>query len=111
MIRHSFLAAFAVAGVLGLAAAPAQAGGGDVLIGLGVGTLFGAAIADSHHHGHYLPPDPYDDYADEADYPEYAGYDAHVGWCAQRYRSYDPESNTFIGYDGRPHRCYSPYRP
>ena len=24
---------------------------------------------------------------------------------AQRYRSYDPESGTFLGYDGRRHRC------
>ena len=26
-------------------------------------------------------------------------------FCAQRYRSYDPESGTFLGYDGRRHRC------
>jgi hypothetical protein len=25
--------------------------------------------------------------------------------CAQRYRSYDPGSGTFFGYDGRRHPC------
>lgn len=25
--------------------------------------------------------------------------------CAQRYRSYDPGSGTFLGYDGRRHSC------
>jgi hypothetical protein len=27
------------------------------------------------------------------------------GFCAQRYRSYDPASGTFRGYDGRRHLC------
>jgi len=26
-------------------------------------------------------------------------------YCAQRYRSYDPASGTFMGYDGLRHRC------
>ena len=26
-------------------------------------------------------------------------------YCAQRYRSYDPQSGTFLGYDGRRHPC------
>jgi hypothetical protein len=25
--------------------------------------------------------------------------------CAERYRSYDPKSGTFLGYDGRRHPC------
>ena len=28
-----------------------------------------------------------------------------VTYCAQRYRSYDPASGTFMGYDGRRHPC------
>ncbi|MGE0008433.1 MAG: BA14K family protein [Parvibaculaceae bacterium] len=51
------------------------------------------------------------------DYPYYAPrYYAparssrHVRWCLNRYRSYDPRSNTFLGYDGDRHRCRSPYR-
>jgi hypothetical protein len=37
----------------------------------------------------------------------YAAMDSRVdgGSCAQRYRSYDPGSGTFLGYDGRRHAC------
>jgi hypothetical protein len=35
--------------------------------------------------------------------------DDHVEWCMNRYRSYDPRSDTFLGYDGRRHACISPY--
>ena len=38
------------------------------------------------------------------------GSSAHVHWCLNRYRSYDPSSDTFLGYDGYRHRCNSPYR-
>jgi hypothetical protein len=37
-------------------------------------------------------------------------HSAHVHWCLNRYRSYDPASDTFLGYDGYRHRCNSPYR-
>jgi hypothetical protein len=30
---------------------------------------------------------------------------AHVRACQARYRSYDPSTNTFLGYDGRRHLC------
>jgi hypothetical protein len=36
----------------------------------------------------------------------YAGdYDAHVQACYNRYRSYDEESDTFLGFDGIRHQC------
>ena len=38
------------------------------------------------------------------------GGSSHVQWCLNRYRSYDPASDTFLGYDGYRHRCNSPYR-
>ncbi len=28
-----------------------------------------------------------------------------IAYCAQRYRSYDPVSMTYLGYDGRRHPC------
>lgn len=34
---------------------------------------------------------------------------AHVNWCLDRYQSYDPRTDTFLGYDGLYHRCISPY--
>lgn len=33
------------------------------------------------------------------------GWRMHVRRCFRNYRSYDPHSDTYIGYDGRPHRC------
>jgi hypothetical protein len=39
-------------------------------------------------------------------YVEEDGYDSiHVRRCMARYGSYDPGSNTYIGYDGYPHYC------
>lgn len=38
------------------------------------------------------------------------GGGGHVNWCINRYRTYDPRSNTFRGYDGLLHQCRSPYR-
>ncbi len=40
--------------------------------------------------------------------PVYSGGD-HVQWCLNRYRSYNPRTDTFRGYDGLDHRCVSPY--
>lgn len=31
--------------------------------------------------------------------------DGHVARCLNRYRSYDPDTDTYRGYDGRLHRC------
>ena len=33
----------------------------------------------------------------------------HVRWCLNHYRSYNPATNLFLGYDGRYHRCRSPF--
>lgn len=32
-------------------------------------------------------------------------YDANDRYCASRFRSYDPVSNTYLGYDGHRHYC------
>ena len=50
--------------------------------------------------GAYAAPRIYND-------DNYGG--GHVEWCLDRYRSYDPRSNTFMGYDGYRHECNSPY--
>jgi len=34
----------------------------------------------------------------------------HVEWCLGRYRSYNPRTDMYLGYDGHYHRCRSPYR-
>ncbi len=38
------------------------------------------------------------------------GGNAHVQWCLNRYRSYNPRTDQFLGYDGQYHYCDSPYR-
>jgi BA14K-like protein len=35
----------------------------------------------------------------------YAMTQGDPNYCAQRYRSFDPQSGTFMGYDGRRHPC------
>jgi hypothetical protein len=39
-----------------------------------------------------------------------SGYNRHVRWCLNRYRSYEPSSNTFVDYGGNVRRCNSPFR-
>lgn len=34
---------------------------------------------------------------------------AHVEWCSQRYRSYDPRDNRYNAYSGERRECTSPY--
>jgi hypothetical protein len=78
-------------------------------IGLGVLGLGVAAGAYPYYGGGYGPyyPGPY--YPAPAYYggPGYAGPpngDA-VGYCMQQFRSYDPRSGTYLGYDGYRHPC------
>jgi hypothetical protein len=42
--------------------------------------------------------------------PNYGG-NRHVNWCLSRYRSYNPSTDRYLGFDGRYHRCHSPFRP
>ena len=71
------------------------------------GLAIGAGIGSSY--GYYgSSPYYYDDgYYDEgvvAAQPAPAGDDS-VAYCMQRYKSYDPDSGTYLGYDGRRHPC------
>lgn len=34
-----------------------------------------------------------------------SNWDAHVAACEDRYRSYNPRTDMFLGYDGQYHRC------
>jgi BA14K-like protein len=79
-------------------------------VGFAAGALIGGAIAGGapYYYGggpYYGYAEPYDDAP-----PPYAGEPAYGGggnaaYCTQRYRSYDPASGTFLGYDGRRHPC------
>lgn len=52
---------------------------------------------------HYRPRHYDDRYSDTR------GYSLHVEWCLDRYRSYDPRSNTYMTYSGIRRYCRSPY--
>jgi hypothetical protein len=74
----------------------------------------GALAADSYayyggpdYYGYGYGPDYYDNsYYDGGDtvavVPATGG---DPSYCAQRYRSYDPASGTYLGYDGLRHPC------
>jgi hypothetical protein len=89
-------------------------GWGGVGAGFVAGAIIGGALASPYYgYGPYYPA-PYPYYAAPpgpvyygAPGPVYGGPPAGdaVAYCMQRYRSYDPASGTFLGYDGRRHPC------
>ena len=68
-----------------------------------------AAVQHDDGYGYYNSPYYYNDdgYYDDgavAVAPAPADDDS-ASYCAQRYRSYDPASGTYLGNDGRRHPC------
>jgi hypothetical protein len=65
--------------------------------------------------GAYFGPDYYYDYGPDYGYYDNGYYDDGTAvavvpggdptWCAQTYRTYDPASGTYLGYDGQRHPC------
>ncbi len=87
-------------------------GGGGFIPGAVAGAVIGGAIA-SQSYGYYSGPgyyapgyydDQYNDDGAVAVAPAPVGDDA-VAYCMQTYRSYDPASGTYLGYDGLRHPC------
>jgi hypothetical protein len=80
--------------------------------GFGAGFAAGALIGSApYYYGGAYPYGYYDDgdyaYGDDG-YETYGS--ASVGgaddqYCAQRFKSYDPSSGTYLGYDGARHPC------
>ncbi len=82
------------------------------------GALIGGAIA-TQNQGYYYPDQNQGYYYPDQNYPGYSdpGYvysDAaptaynngdSVAYCEQTYRSYDPTSGSYLGYDGFRHAC------
>ena len=72
-----------------------------------------------HHHGFFRGPrfgfgfyggpvygPDYDyDYGPPVVYGAPAPVGGDIAYCMQRYRSYDPNSGTYLGYDGQRHPC------
>jgi hypothetical protein len=94
-------------------------GGGGA--GLAAGAIIGGAIAASRPYGYdygYAPGYSYYGYGPgygyDSGYAEYGyapgGYvqaapGGDPAYCQQRFRSYDPASGTYLGYDGYRHPC------
>ncbi|MGT2436286.1 BA14K family protein [Bradyrhizobium betae] len=84
-------------------------GGGGFWPGVAAGAAIGGIGSYAYYGGGYYN-DPYyygdDSYYDEpsvAVVPD-SGGDASA-YCAQRFKSYDPASGTYLGYDGQRHPC------
>jgi len=86
--------------------------GPGVAAGVAGAAIVGGAIASQAYYGgpgyYDAGPGYYDDqYYDGggavAAVPDTGGGD--VAYCMQTYRSYDPQSGTYLGYDGNRHPC------
>ncbi len=61
---------------------------GAGIAGFAAGAILGGALASQPRYYAYRP-----------------AYSRSVRWCMRHYRSYDPRSGTYLGYDGDRHPC------
>jgi hypothetical protein len=81
--------------------------GGGIGLGLGAGALIGGAIIGATRPYGYYGYGAYDpSYYDQGyvSAPPYMGGN-EIAYCQQRFRSYDPASGTYLGFDGLRHPC------
>jgi hypothetical protein len=90
--------------------------GGALAAGALLGFAFGALATPNYYYAppprvYYPPPPP-------TAYPAYPAYgyavgpqasSRHVDWCYSRYKSYNVQRNSWVGYDGYVHQCISPF--
>jgi hypothetical protein len=72
--------------------------GWGVGAGFVAGAVIGGALAPRYYYPgpYYYGPGPYVAYPADGD---------AVAYCMQRFKSYDPASGTYLGYDGLRHPC------
>lgn len=83
--------------------------GAGFVTGLAVGSAFGYGAYDPYYYDDYAYNDYYDGSYDTG-YPVDTGVVVSSAggdptYCAQRYRSYDPATGTYLGFDGLRHPC------
>jgi hypothetical protein len=97
------IAVLALAAATTMAVAPADARWrghhhyyGGAAAGFATGAVIGALAARPYYYnyGYAYAPRPY-----------YYGDAGAVSYCMSRFKSYDPESGTYLGYDGDRHPC------
>jgi hypothetical protein len=71
------------------------------------GAIIGGLIASQVGPYPYYGPYPVYPYYAPYPYRVYPApiYDGAIAYCIRRFRSYDPYSMTYLGYDGRRHPC------
>jgi hypothetical protein len=87
--------------------------GGGFIPGAVAGAVIGGALASQSYAyyggpGYYTPGYSDDQYYDDGGAVAVGpapGGDDSVAYCMQTYRSYDPQSGTYLGYDGLRHPC------
>jgi hypothetical protein len=85
---------------------------GGFIPGAVAGAVIGGAIASQGYGyygepGYYYAPGSYydDQYYDDGAVAAAPVGDDEVTYCMQTYRSYDPASGTYLGFDGLQHPC------
>lgn len=85
--------------------------GAGIAVGV-IGSVIGGAIANSErqheyweHHEHWRHRAYYDDDYYEEPSVRYVPPDDAIDYCMRRFKSYDPRSGTYVGYDGYRHAC------
>jgi hypothetical protein len=81
-------------------------GSGGFGLGLAAGSLLGGAFghSSSPYYGYGYPAYGYSYYG----YPNYSygyGEPRDQAYCISHFRSYDPATETYLGYDGARHFC------
>ena len=84
--------------------------GAGVAAGVAGAAIGGALAANDYYGGpayYDAGPAYYDDqyYDDRGVVAEVPAGGGDVAYCMQTYRSYDPQSGTYLGYDGYRHPC------
>ena len=79
---------------------------GPAMFGLGFGAAFVNPFWGPYYYSYYAPP-PFAP-APPMIYPQ-TNWSAHVAWCQNRYRTYNPATNTYFARPGVPAVCRSPF--
>lgn len=106
MMLKSISAALALSLAALTYSAPAEANANDAIIagaaGFAIGTLFGHVAAHPRYHRRvYVAPAYVPAY-----YVGRPGYYDWIAFCSAKYRSFNPATGLFVGYDGRYHPCH-----
>ncbi|MBQ8102088.1 MULTISPECIES: BA14K family protein [unclassified Afipia] len=77
--------------------------------GFGAGLALGAIGSSYYYNDPYYYDNSYayapDTYVDDEQYAAAPAADGDAAYCAQRYKSYDPASGTYLNYDGNRYPC------